>query len=631
MKSAWVCVALLASCKAKEPEQTAFRPDGCLDLPSMSRYLIQADPNGGGLYWFDRVVARNYDGNDVSYNRLIRYDIAKHQTTVLRDRVTSPLLFTANGDPLFIQYNGDNKALVQTRPDGHMQFVTPDYFDVVDVEQIDPRRFAVLANADGKSAVYLLDLDRPRPTLLFDADVLLSATRTTIYVRIGDKSYAVDIATGAKEERTVPPKAMPDEEHAYEAVGGKITSRSMRTNDEPRMLVDDRRDYTLLHQTDSVLARAGKGDEHFAVWLRGGTATTLPRLRGGTSFVGVTKLGADTWAIVGHNTSNYDGDLYTLTHEGDICLIKPKTIDLEMKSRTLPARYAVKEIEFWAAAAKYPTARWQIFDYMDTPPAVSALFSEDGGDDLDKLRERAREVHKSVTTMFGDPELVTDLAFDDGRTATYRWRRERLKYRATAGIGDAKLWDPAEFDVTVTDLVDERTDDNKIKCSGKLTNVRTVTLVDLNIRCIGSDQDRVIPIAKIEPNQTINFSQTFDAKVADVVFVEVFQGREQLALIDLEVAAKDRALYDFFVKLHGDTRLALREHDFTKRFYVQLQTPEKQKQSELDLAMVAKAYDTIDKARAQFTLADPEAELELHIYVERKNYSWDGVKLALVE
>src|SRR5690349_2469833 len=103
----------------------------------MSRYLIQADPNGGGLYWFDRVVARNYDGDDVSYNRLIRYDFAKHEEKVLRDRVTSPLLFTTNGEPLFLLYVGETKALVKTRPDGHMQFVTPDYMDIVDVEQID--------------------------------------------------------------------------------------------------------------------------------------------------------------------------------------------------------------------------------------------------------------------------------------------------------------------------------------------------------------------------------------------------------------------------------------------------------------------------------------------------------------
>lgn len=631
MKHAWVVVAaLVAACKGKEPKQTSFRPDGCLDLPSMSRYLIQADPNGGGLYWFDRVVARSYDGDDVSYNRLIRYDIAKHEEKVLRDRVTSPLLFTTNGEPLFLLYVGETKALVKTRPDGHMQFVTPDYFDVVDVEPIDLRRFAILANGDGKSALYLLDLDRPRPVLLTDADVLLSATRTTIYARLGQESFAYDIASGTKSARTVPAKAMPDEDFAYEYVDGKITSRSMRDNSEPGTLIEDRREYMLLHQTDSVLARAGKGDEHHAVWLRNGSATKLPRLRGGTSFVGVTMLGKDMWALVGHNTSNYDGDLYTLTHEGDVCLIDPKKLDMDMKTRTLPARYAVKETEFWTKVAKYENARWQIFDYMNTPPAVSGLFATDGGDDLDKLRDVARDVHKSVTAMFGDQELVTDLMWDDGRTATYRWRRDRLRYRATAGIGDAKLWDPTEFDLQGDDLVDERTEDNKIKCSGKLTNVRTVTLVDIQIRCIGSDTERVIPIAKIEPKETITFSQTFEAKAADVVFIEVYQGREFLSLIDLKLAAKDRALYEFFVKLHTDTRLALREHDFKTKFYVQLQTSEKLKKDELDLAMVEKAYDTIDKARVSLGLAE-DAELELNIYVERKNHRWDGVKLEPLE
>ena len=211
----------------------------------------------------------------------------------------------------------------------------------------------------------------------------------------------------------------------------------------------------------------------------------------------------------------------------------------------------------------------------------------------------------------------------------HRGAAERLKYRATAGIGDAKLWDPAEFDLEGSDLVDERTDDDKINCSGKLTNVRTVTLVDLEVRCLGGDRERVITIPKIEPKETITFSKKFPAKAGDVVFIEIYQGRDVLGLRDLKIAAKDRALYDFFVKLHGDTRLALREHDFKTKFYVQLQTPEKQAFSTLDLAMVAKAYDPIDLARAQFE--KPDVDLELNIYVERKNYSWDGVKLNLVE
>jgi hypothetical protein len=621
-------VALVAGCKAKEPDLTAFRNNGCLELPNAQRFGLQADPNGNGLYWFERVMARDYDGIDIGFDRLIRYDLTTRRPTVLVERALAPLHFTKTGDPIVV-VKYQNRTLATIR-DGRLQSLTPDWFDVSDAEPIDRTNLAVLAGADNKTSVFLLDLDRPRPVHLIDADVVLSAMPRTVFVRNADKAYAVDIATGTAEDRVVPSKAMPDEELIYFVEDRSVMMRSMRTTDGKK-LVDDRRDWMLIHQTGSVLARAGAFKEQYAYLLAGGTATPLPKLTGGTSIVGTTKLGDAMWSLIGHNTANYDGDLHTVAHESDVCILDTKVDQLHIDSRTIPSRFAAKSEAFWRIVQNYPTAKWQLLDFPGYAPAVSATFDEDAGNDLDKLRARTREIHKTVTSMFGDEELVTELAFQDGRESSYRWRRERLRGRSLVGIGDVKLDDASELDVDLADLVlEKRDDDTRIKCQGKLTNLRSVTLVDLQVRCVAGDLERVIPIAKLEPKQTFAFDNTFPAKENDVLLVEVFRGRDILILRNKTVEDRDAALYDFFIKLHADTNLALREHDKTNRFYVQLQMPWKARIGDVDLATVKTAFDRIDAARALFEIG-ADAELELEVFVDRKRYGWDGEQLTFIE
>jgi hypothetical protein len=629
VRIATVGLVLLAACKAKEPDLTAFRNNGCLELPNAQRHSLRADPNGDGLYWFERVMARDYDGADISYDHLVRYDLTTKRSTVIVARALGPLNFTKTGDVLaVVKY--EYRTLVNIR-DGYVQSLTPDWFDVSDVELIDRTNLSLLAGADAKTAVYLLDLDRPRPAHLSDADILLSAVPRTVYIRDGNDAFAVDIATGKRDARDVPGKAMPDEDLIYFIDDRTVMMRSLRTNEVTKLL-DERRDWTLRHQAGSVLARAHAVKEDHAYLLANGTATRLPLMLGGTSIVGTTQQGDTLWGLIGHNTANYDGDFITLAHESDVCMLDTKAGQMQIQTRTLPARYAAKETEFWRVVEqKYPTARWQVLDGQGYAPSLSVHFAEDGGNDLDKLRDRAREVHKAITTMFGDQELVTELTFEDGRHASYRWRREPLRGRAHAGIGDLKLLDPADFDLEITDLVAEKIDDDeRIKCEGKLTNLRTVTLVDLQVRCIAGDLERVIPIAKIEPKQTVTFAHAFEAKVNDYLAVEVFRGRDILLLLDKARNAQTETFHDFFVKLHADTRLAERELRRDKEFFVQLKAPVKARLGDIELDTVKKAYEQIDAARALFEI-DEDVELELELYIEYKRYAWDGEKLTLLD
>jgi hypothetical protein len=623
-------LVLAVACKAKEPDVTAMRPDGCLALPNAPRHTLRADPTGNGLYWFERVMARDYDGADISYDRFVRYDLDTKRTTVLLEPALGPLHFTKTGDPMVLVKH-EYRTLVHVRDDGYLQSLTPSWFDVSDVEPIDRTNLSLLAGADSKTSVFLLDLDRPRPAHLTDADMLLSAVPRSVFVRHADKGYAVDIATGKREERDVPALAMPDEDLIYFVDDRTVMMRSLRTNEVTKLL-DERRDWTLLHQAGSVIARAFANKEHHAYSLANGTATRLPLMIGGTSIVGTTQQGDTLWGLVGHNTANYDGDFVTLAHESDVCMLDVKAGQMQIQTRTLPARYAAKETEFWRIVAeRYPTARWQVLDGKGYAPSLSVFFAEDGGNDLAKLRDRAREVHKTVTSMFGDQELVTELLYEDGRHASYRWRREPLRGRAHAGIGDLKVLDPADFDLDISDLVAEKTDDGeRVKCEGKLTNLRTVTLVDLQVRCIAGDLERVVPIAKIEPKQTVAFAKSFEAKIADYLVVEVFRGREVMQVRDKAQNDKTQAHHDFFVKLHADTRLAERELRIVDDFFVQLEPPSKARLGDVDLEMVKKAYQQIDAGRDVLGV-DPELELELQLFIEWKRYAWDGTQLTPID
>jgi hypothetical protein len=204
----WV---LVVGCKAKHE---AAVTSGCLDLPHVFRTALRADPRGGGLYWLEREVGRDYDGDDASVDRLVRLDLKTQRTTVIYEPINTPIQFTKDGDVLVLSKRGENQALLHIR-DGFVQSLLPSYFDVKDVEPIDGARFAILAGADSKWRVFTLDLDAPRPVHLYDANVLLSAVRGTVFVRDGNKTLAVDTETGAAEPRDVTDNGMPDRDLVY--------------------------------------------------------------------------------------------------------------------------------------------------------------------------------------------------------------------------------------------------------------------------------------------------------------------------------------------------------------------------------------------------------------------------------
>jgi hypothetical protein len=98
---------------------------------------------------------------------------------------------------------------------------------------------------------------------------------------------------------------------------------------------------------------------------------------------------------------------------------------------------------------------------------------------------------------------------------------------------------------------------------------------------------------------------------------------------DMIVEAKTKALYDFFVALHTETGLALREHNITDKFYVQLQAQPRSRRGDVHDDVVIAAAAKLEKARALFEVED--ADLEFQVYVDRKTYTWNGTELTVNE
>lgn len=625
MRSALLLVLVVVACK---PKQDARASDGCLDLPHAYRTALRADPRGGGLYWLERAMARDFDGNDRSFDRLVRYDLATKRATTLFEPVSTPIQFTKDG-VLVVSKRGENAALVHIQADGFVQALLPSYFDVKDVEPIDGTRYAVAAGVDNKWRIFTLDLDAPRPVHLYDADVLLSAVRGTVFVRDGKRTFAVDAETGEAAPRDVSAAGMPDRELVYFVEDQQVKVKSLATN-ETRTLVEDRRRWMLLHQSDSVLARAGTVNYQHAVLLQAGKATPLPRLRGGTSIVGLARLADATYALVGHNTSHVDGDLWAWAHEADVCMLDTSERVLAIETRSLPARYTAKSKAFWDAVSAIPNTRWQLLDNIDTQPMLYVNIDENGSSDVAQLRERAREIHKTIARTFDDDELSTYVEWQNGYTASYRWRREHLRGRTTAGIGDLHRSDPSDFDLDLAESLVEKVR-GVVHCKGTLKNLRAVTLLDLEVRCIAWDRKRVLRIPKLEAGAVYTFDETFEATEDDYLVIDVFRGRVPQLVRDVTAEAQVEARYAFFVELQAATKLSLLEHDISdEHFYIRLKARSTDGIDDIEVDTIAAVAKQLEEARAR--LGVPRApRLELQLFVERKIYDWDGLTLVPVD
>ena len=131
-----------------------------------------------------------------------------------------------------------------------------------------------------------------------------------------------------------------------------------------------------------------------------------------------------------------------------------------------------------------------------------------GGDDLARMRARTLQVHDTITRLLTDREVRTEVVFADHRHGFHRWRRDRLRYRTTVGMGDAMMTDPQDFDFEVTKL-DNSVHDEKITCSGTLRNLGKPIDDGLDVKCSGN-RKHLIHIDHLGADESKSFSETFD-------------------------------------------------------------------------------------------------------------------------
>jgi hypothetical protein len=625
--------AALVACKAPPPTAHVDAPGDCLALPGAARSSLVADPLGGGLYWFEPVPTHDFNGDLHGYETLVRYDFASRGVQIIADHVLLPLHVL--GDKIIVLrfVEKSNTLVMVDRAHNTVQSLLPDYLAPVDVEPIDDHTLAVLANGDGPRAVYTIDLDRPRPHHLIDADVLISTWGGRVLVYVDQDLVSIE-ANGRKRTLPAPSDSgHPQGQDAYTVVDSTVHVHRMVGGDD-RTIIADRRAWKLVNQPGSVLARTPpERGTSYAYLLASNTAKALPAVTGDTSIVGAAQLGAQTWALIGHNTVNYIGDLGDTSGETEVCLLPPSGT-IAFKGRFFPKRYADKAELLHAAM---PDAHgMQLLQDVDSPPMLYVDMTEAGGDDFAGMRARARTVQQKVTSLLGDREVMTEIHYADDRVGIMRWRRDRLRYRASAGMGDALITDATDFDLEVRDLVNRRGLKGKapvVLCSGTFTNVTAKAIEHVAVRCVAGDRVNVISIPSIAPGATAHFDHTFETPDGQDAFFEVVSGREPLEVRLVENEARLLKVFQLAATVHDETQLTLERHKPAAPMTVQVSAPTKfaDKTTEELTAVARTAFQRLLSIGQIYGLP-PDPEFTLTIVIEQgKTYKFDGTELTPVE
>ncbi len=605
-----------AGCKAREPaaSETALAPS-CLALPGTQRRSLRADPAGKGLYWLERVHVRDFEGELAMSDRLVRYDLGTRKLEVLLDDVVPPLHVL--GERVVIPYaDGTMFRLAMVERGGRVQSLLPAFLTVSDVEQIDDHTLAVLASGDGDPAIYTLDLDEPRPTLLVHAEELISVAGGKVFARHHGAAMMVDLRTAAREPLALPLGLTPQGADSWRVEDSTVRVRAHATGVE-RTVIEDAAAWRLIYQPGSVIARTPTDvGPSRAFLLQGGAATPLPTLVGGTAIFSTTQLGDTLWALVGHNSNHVLGDLWEVGSEADVCSL-PATGEVKLPSRQLPARFRKQQLRFFRALAEaLPEVPWQVFEEAGAPTTLYAELPEAGGTDVAAQRARVRDIHAKVTSLLQDREVRTFLYFKDGRTAVQRWRRSRLRDRTLVGFADVFFSDPADDDVEIRDLDNRSHGATQLTCAGTLVNLTAQPLQDVRVRCSNAAFKAVIPVGELGPQQQRTFSKTFELVEDDEApLFEVYSGRAPLAVRDAGEEAKVQQRYDLVVQVQAASGMILRNStNDADALVLELQAPDgfTRRPDPERTAVLAGVHAQFATARALFA-GDPELPVTLRI------------------
>ncbi len=627
-KAAWaILIVCLVACKKPVSREVGR----CLALPAAERNALIASPDGTALYWLENVYSADYDADLYSYARLMRYDLRSQRTDTVLDHAGGPVQFI-NGLVLATRRVDDNFRVVIVGSDGHVQELTPVSLDVSDVEVLDARTIAFLADGIGARAVYTLDLGELRPYHLIDADRLLSTSAGRVFVQVEDRGIAIDAKTRKQEPFVPRDGAVPNADTVLYVEKNRVNAKKMMTDDNKEVITAPR-DWRLTYQVGSVLARTPpRDDKSYAYVIADGRATQLTTVVGGASIIRATSIGNRTWALIGHNTMNYAGDLATTGPEADICLL-PADDEVTYATRNVPAQFLDKRDRMFDALRTVSSdATAQIVIGPGEPTTLSIdLKKEFGGRDLDGMRKRTRELQKAVTSMLGDREIKTEVLFADGRTGIYRWRRERLRERTVVGMGDVLLTDPAEFDFEVSDL-DNKKDEGHITCVGTLRNVAAKRVESLDLKCSGN-RSHVIHMSNLEPNEARPFSQTFDVSdVDEAAYIQVLVDGKPFDVRNTAAEQRTEQVFELATDVYAATRLALQEHRVNdKRIWVDLRADSEfaQRDRAAQEAAAKTAYERYAALRGIYHV-DEKSQLSLRIAVHPNDveFEFDGTKLT---
>jgi hypothetical protein len=620
-------VVALAIVGCAKPDRPA--PEPCLPLPAEVRTALVAAPDGSALYWVENVREYDFDSEQGTNTRLVRFDLRTRQAKALTDHASVPLR-PFDGGVLARRPGGNHRAIFVDN-DGRVQELTPSYLDVLDIEVVDRRTLALLADGDGARAVYTLDIEQPRPEHLIDATALLSASAGRVYVRVDeDAGVAIDLETRMRQAFTISKDATPLGDRAVVVDGEKVVLQSL-TSGERETVVRTLRPWKLVYQVDTVLARTQPKADESAAWLvAGGKATKLPTVLGGASILRTARAGTQAWALIGHNTTNYAGDLAGTEAEADVCVL-PETREATFPTRSFPARYVTQGQRLSDAInAADPTATLQILAGSgDTTTVVVHLRSEPGGRDPAVMRERTRAIHGIIAPILDDREAKTVVRFIDGRLGVHRWRRDRLRHRTSVGMGDALMSDPADFDFEVSDLENEKQDD-KISCAGTLQNL-TAKPVKIGIKCSGN-RAHVIEL-ELQPNERKPFSQTFVVSdVGEAAFLEVIADGKPQQPRYLASETRSEAVFALATEVYAATALVLFRHNASDdgvRVELEASPEFLQRDRPAQDETIKKAYEQYAGLRGIYRV-DPRSPLRLELTVELSDawFAYDGTTVT---
>jgi hypothetical protein len=621
-----ICALVFASVGCRRPARRVEEmKDGCLALPPAVRDSLSASPDGTSLYWLE--LLRNYDYDADLYGpwRLMRYDLQSRTTTQVVESATGQVRFIG-GQPLILRMRGSDARLVLVGNDGHLQELAHPGLDVYQVELVDSHTIVFLAQGLGAQAVYTLDLSELRHYPLIDADALLGTSGATVFVRQGDDIVAINTKTKATTRTPFVDRSVVLGDHLFYVEKEQVILQDIATG-TPKPSITTNHAWKLVYQGDTILARtAVDHDKSFAYIITGDRATPLPTVTGGASIVRTVQVGTKMWALVAHNTQNYIGDVGDTNAEADVCLL-PSSTEVAYPTRTVPARFDDRSNAlFDALRTTAPKATMQLWDAPYDPTTLFfELRNENGGGDFGEMRKRTRRLYDDVTRLLNDREIRTEVMFEDRRHGYYRWRRDRLRYRTTVGMGDALVTDPAEFDFEVSDVDNKVRDEKVITCSGTLRNLGSAIEKGLDIQCSGN-RKHLVHVDRLDANASTKFAQTFEMSPdGERPYLQILVDGKPSEPRDKDVEAQRERVFDVAADAYAASGLWLEKHEASDgALYVTLhaepellmKAPDQQERD------VRTAYDRYLALRAIYEL-DPKAPVSVHVDVQRTDSTFD--------